>query len=88
MGTIETHPTHAISWVDLAAKGQGAAEKFYSGLFGWSTYNEGEVPYTVFLVGESAVADTPFGRAAGLVDPWGAVLGVIDRSTATEEASG
>lgn len=28
--------------------------------------------------------DTPFGRAAGLVDPWGAVFTVIDRSTAVE----
>ena len=29
--------------------------------------------------------DTPFGRAAGLIDPQGAVLTVIDRSTATAE---
>lgn len=28
--------------------------------------------------------DTPFGRSAGLVDPWGAVFSIIDRSTATE----
>ena len=26
--------------------------------------------------------DTPFGRAAGMMDPWGAVFSVIDRSTA------
>ena len=28
--------------------------------------------------------DTPFGRACGIVDPWGAVANLIDRSTATE----
>lgn len=28
--------------------------------------------------------DTPFGRSAGLVDPWGAVFSIIDRSTAAD----
>jgi len=29
--------------------------------------------------------DTEFGRMSGLIDPWGAVLTVIDRSTATQQ---
>ena len=27
--------------------------------------------------------DTPYGRAAGLIDPWGAGFNIIDRSSAT-----
>ncbi len=31
--------------------------------------------------------DTPFGRAASMMDPWGAVFAVIDRSTATDDGA-
>lgn len=33
----------------------------------------------------SPANDTPFGRACSVMDPWGAVLNVIDRSTATAQ---
>jgi len=56
MVKIDTHPTNNISWVDLAAKDVDAAIKFYSGLFGWTTFNDGETPYHIFQSGGEAVA--------------------------------
>lgn len=56
MVSYDVHPAHTISWVDLAATDLDAATEFYSGLFGWNTFTDGETPYTIFMVGEAAVA--------------------------------
>ena len=56
MGTIEEHPIHSISWVDLAAKDLEAAGQFYKGLFGWSAFAVPDTDYTMFMVGEAPVA--------------------------------
>lgn len=56
MATIDKHEPHSINWVDLAAVNHDAAVEFYSGLFGWTAFNDGETPYSVFQVGDRAVA--------------------------------
>lgn len=56
MVTTDTHATHAISWVELATRDVDAAAEFYQGLFGWNTFNDGHTPYTIFQVGDQAVA--------------------------------
>ncbi len=56
MASIDVHKNHSISWVDLAASDLDAAVEWYRGLFGWSTFNDGETPYTIFMVGEAPVA--------------------------------
>ncbi|NNE96340.1 MAG: VOC family protein [Acidimicrobiales bacterium] len=55
MVAIDTHKTHNISWVDLAAKDVDESIKWYSGLFGWDTFNDGETDYHIFMMGESPV---------------------------------
>ncbi|MEM7095907.1 MAG: VOC family protein [Actinomycetota bacterium] len=56
MVSIETHALHAISWVDLAARDVDAATEFYAGLFGWTSFNDGETPYFVFQADGRPVA--------------------------------
>ena len=56
MVSYDSHAAHTISWVDLAAKDLDGAIEFYSGLFGWNTFSDGETPYTIFLVDDAAVA--------------------------------
>ena len=56
MVTTDTFAAHAISWVDLATRDVEAATAFYSGLFGWKTFNDGETPYTIFQVDDAPVA--------------------------------
>lgn len=56
MVAIESHKPHNISWVDLAASDLAGASKFYEGLFGWTTFNDGQTPYSIFMLGDAAVA--------------------------------
>ncbi len=56
MVSIDTHPTHNISWVDLAARELDPSIGFYTGLFGWTTFRDADTPYVIFQVEEAAVA--------------------------------
>jgi len=56
MVSYDAHPAHTISWVDLATSDHDGAVEFYTGLFAWNTFNDGETPYTIFQVGDDAVA--------------------------------
>jgi predicted enzyme related to lactoylglutathione lyase len=53
---IETHKTHAISWIDLAATDIEGQTAFYSEMMGWTTFQVPETPYTMFMVGDAPVA--------------------------------
>lgn len=87
MVKIETHANHAISWVDLAASDVDAAIDFYSGLFGWSTFNDGTTPYTIFLVGERPVAGVmELGQEMGEMPPVWSTYVSVENADATIEA--
>jgi len=87
MVSIDTHPNHTISWVDLAAKDVDEAVAFYQGLFGWNTFNDGTTPYTIFQVGEAPVAGvmqiSP--EMAGMPPVWSTYI-AVENADATIEA--
>jgi predicted enzyme related to lactoylglutathione lyase len=80
MVTIDSHPRHSIGWVDLAASDLDGAVGFYRGLFGWDTFNDGTTPYTIFQVGDAAVAGvmaiSP--QMAGMPPVWSTYVAVDD----------
>ncbi len=80
MPAIDTHKPHSISWVDLAAADIDSASKFYEGLFGWTTFNDGETPYSIFMVGDSAVAGVmELSPEMGDMPPvWSTYVSVVD----------
>lgn len=80
MPAIDTHKTHTISWVDLAASDLDAAIEWYRGLFGWTTFNDGETPYHIFMVGESPVAGVMQMRPEmeGMPPVWSTYVAVDD----------
>lgn len=80
MVKIDSHPIHAISWIDLAARDLPASVEFYAGLFGWNAVNDDGHPYTIFQAGTAAVAGamelTP---EMGEMPPvWSAYVNVVD----------
>lgn len=81
MVSIDTHPLHNISWVDLASKDVDAAIEFYSGLFGWTTFNDGETPYSIFMAG-----DKPVGGIMGMTPEMGEMPAVWSTYVNVEDA--
>ncbi len=53
---IDSHPVHAISWVDLAARDFDAQVDFYTDMMGWATFQLPDTDYTMFVVGDEPVA--------------------------------
>ncbi len=78
MASIDTHKTHSISWVDLAAADLAAGIEWYGGLFGWNTFNDGKTPYTIFMVGGSPVAGVMQIRRNGGNARWSTYVTVED----------
>lgn len=88
MVSIDTHPQHAISWIDLAARDVDAAAEFYAGLFGWTTFNDGETPYSIFMVDERPVAGVmALSPEMGEMPPvWSVYVNVDDAGAVVEAA--
>ena len=89
MVTIETSATHSISWVDLATNDLDGSLTFYKGLFGWNTFNDGETPYTIFQVGEAAVAGVMeiTSEMAGMPPVWSTYVTVEDAGATAAAAT-
>jgi uncharacterized protein len=78
MPHVESHPQGTICWVDLATTDQEAATRFYTGLFGWETFDlpmpGGPGVYRMFRLGgrdAAAVGQLPPEMAAqGVPSAW------------------
>lgn len=88
MPTIERHTVNAISWVDLATTDLEGAIGFYTELMGWSTFNDGETDYHIFLNGDARVAGvmaiTP--EMMGMPSVWSVYVAVADADATLAEA--
>jgi uncharacterized protein len=90
MPHVESHTPCTINWVDFVSTDLDAASAFYTGLFGWETYDMpmpgGDGIYRFFRLdgrdaaaGQVLMAPTtlgPSGRLAMIADPGGAAVGV------------
>jgi len=56
MVKVTENPKHSIGWVDLATTDLDGARNFYSGLLGWTYFNDGETPYWMCMVDKNPVA--------------------------------
>ncbi|MEZ5225191.1 MAG: hypothetical protein R2710_00550 [Acidimicrobiales bacterium] len=66
MTRIDRHPTHTISWTDLAASDIEGATSFYGDLMGWSVFEVEGSPYRMFMSGDQPVAgDADHARDGG-----------------------
>ncbi len=88
MPTIERHTANSISWVDLAAKDLDGAIGFYTDLMGWTTFNDGETDYHIFMNGDlpvaGAMAITP--EMEGMPSVWSVYVAVNDADATLAEA--
>ncbi|MEM7095908.1 MAG: VOC family protein [Actinomycetota bacterium] len=88
MVSIDTHALHAISWVDLATPNVDDAASFYAGLFGWTTFNDGETPYTIFQSQDQPVAGAMALPETGDIAPvWTIYVNVADADATCAAAS-
>ncbi|MFW2383554.1 MAG: VOC family protein [Acidimicrobiales bacterium] len=89
MASIDTHKTHSISWVDLAATDLDAACQWYGGLFGWTTFNDGETPYSIFMMNGSPVAGVMQMRPEmeGMPQVWSTYVTVDDADATIAKAT-
>lgn len=88
MVAIDSHPNHTISWIDLAATDLEAALEFYCGLMGWTTFNDGQTPYHIFLNDNKAVAGAMqiTEEMAGMPQMWSVYVQVADVEAMTSKA--
>ncbi len=85
---IDTHPIHAISWVDLAARDLDGQVKFYKDMMGWSTFQVPDTPYTMFMVEDQPVAGVlPMTPEMGeMPSVWSTYVNVDDAAAACAKA--
>jgi predicted enzyme related to lactoylglutathione lyase len=82
----------AMCWVELLARDVSKSEKFYTGLFGWSSEKMnmgGPVDYTVFKNGEISVAGmlpNPAGAEDNVPQNWLGYFQVTDCDGTTDKA--
>src|SRR5215469_4674901 len=87
---METHMPSNFFWYEVVTTDTKAAEKFYRDVFGWSARDSGNLgmPYTVFSVGERAVAGLMAMpeevRKMGTPPFWMGYIGVDDVDGAVE----
>lgn len=88
MASIDSHADHTISWIDLAATDLEAALEFYCGLMGWTTFNDGQTPYHIFLKDGNAVAGAmPITEEmAGMPPMWSVYIQVANIEAMTDKA--
>lgn len=77
---IDTHKTHAISWVDLAAADLDGAIAFYHDVMGWETFTVPGTDYTMFTTdGEPVAGVMALTEEMGEMPPvWSTYVGVTD----------
>lgn len=94
IGARRIGETGTACWSELATRDTSAAEKFYTGLFGWKarTSDYGGAPYTEFLRGDRSIAGMMAIRPDWGPIPanWAVYFGVesADESTARAERLG
>ena len=77
---IDTHRTHSISWIDLAAEDLDRQTAFYTDLLGWSTFTVPGTDYSMFMNGEHPVAGVMAMTEdmAGMPSVWSTYVAVTD----------
>ncbi len=90
MSDSATHAPGTFCWVDLATTDAGAAQDFYTRLFGWTAVDvptDQGVPYTMLLYqGRRVCALFPLGPDMGDHPRWQAYVSVDDADAAAETA--
>ena len=93
--TDTKHAPGTFSWVDLGAHDPGAARRFYTELFGWTTEDnqygpdEGDVYTTYKLDGRSVAASYPMDaqqKAEGMPSTWLSYVAVEDADASAARA--
>src|SRR5690606_18668028 len=81
----------SLTWTELMTPDPAAARDFYGGLFGWTAeiapMGEG-VDYTVFSLGDRAIAGAMAPPAEGMPPFWGVYFSVADTDATVEAAKG
>ena len=91
MSDTVTHAPGTFCWVDLATTDAGAAQDFYTRLFGWTAEDvptDQGVPYTMLHnQGRHVCALFPLGPDMGDQPRWQAYVSVEDADSAVESAA-
>ena len=81
-GADVQNDTGTMWWVELLARDINATRDFYVGLFGWTfdeTLKFGDIPYTIFKVGEESVAGaTQYDPDWGVTQSWRVLFAIDD----------
>jgi predicted enzyme related to lactoylglutathione lyase len=92
IGTRVVGEPGSMCWVELLARDVSGAEKFYTGLFGWTAEKMsmgGPIEYTVFKNGDAPVAGmmpNPAGAEENVPQNWLGYVAVTDCDGTTDKA--
>ncbi len=86
---IETHPTHSICWIDLAARDLDTQTEFYKDMMGWTTFTVPGTDYSIFMSNEQPVAGVmAISEEMGqMPSVWSTYVNVDDAAAACTRAS-